>query len=212
MGKFLKILVWILVVGLLLAIAGLASYYGFPNFQTWVNNLLSNFKDKLNNNVSITESDSVQLQENVNMSQAKNNRTNMRNYPDISVRGISGTFNGEITKSGDSFMSFDTLENGDRAGMINLHSHLKEGQNTISLLISSLSPPSENDTSEYIQFVCGQLGIQDSDDISEIILSSQIMQLISAIETQEGNNNIDADENALQNAYNDYASKFGLNS
>lgn len=135
---------------------------------------------------------------------------NIRNLPDISVRGASGTFQGETTQSGDAFMSFDTPENGTRAGMINIHNHYASGQTDVTSLITSLSPPSENDTADYITAVATGLGVPPNADIGYIVNGPGMVTLANLIIKEEGNTNVDTDPEAVQNAYNDYSSKYSL--
>ena len=67
---------------------------------------------------------------------------------------------GKTTKEGASFESFDTLENGVRAGIKILKAYFsKYGLNTVRGIITRFAPSNENNTENYIKFVSTQLGV-----------------------------------------------------
>lgn len=65
------------------------------------------------------------------------------------------------------FCVFDTPENGLRAAMINLKSYRKIGVVTIADIVSRWAPPTENNTQNYIDFVCKKLGANISDEVEQ---------------------------------------------
>lgn len=78
------------------------------------------------------------------------NPFNIRYRRDIDWRGQVGTDG--------TFAVFDTDLNGIRAGMINMHTKfVRDGANTVRKLITILSPPSENPTEAYINFVASRV-------------------------------------------------------
>jgi hypothetical protein len=82
---------------------------------------------------------------------ADNNPFNIRPSTDrwLGATGIKYAQNGN-----GGFVTFDTLYNGVRAGMLNLKSYLSKGNNTISTIINTYAPPKDkNNTSKYIEHV-----------------------------------------------------------
>jgi len=74
---------------------------------------------------------------------------------------------GKKTKEGATFESFDTLENGIRAGLIILKAYFsKHNLKTIQGIISRFSPADENDTQNYINFVSDQMKIAPDETLS----------------------------------------------
>jgi hypothetical protein len=66
---------------------------------------------------------------------------------------------GEAAGADSDFESFDSLEDGIRAGAKNFVTHWRRGARTVRALIVEHAPDSENDTATYIAFVAGQLGV-----------------------------------------------------
>lgn len=65
----------------------------------------------------------------------------------------------------EGFCQFDTIENGLRAGMKDLHTkYVRDGLKTTRQIVSKYAPPTENDTAAYIEGVCSQLGLQPDED------------------------------------------------
>ena len=77
------------------------------------------------------------------------------------------------------FCVFDTPENGLRAAMINLKSYRKIGVVTIGDIVSRWAPPAENDTENYIAFVCNKLHKNRSDEIKQT--SEDLIALLQAM-------------------------------
>lgn len=65
------------------------------------------------------------------------------------------------------FCVFDTPENGIRAAMVNLKSYRKNGVVTIGDIVSRWAPPTENNTQNYIDFVCKKLGASASQEVEQ---------------------------------------------
>lgn len=92
---------------------------------------------------------------------------------------------GKVSPSPDpEFESFDTLENGIRAGAVNQMTHWKRGVRTVAELIELQAPPSENATPAYIAFVAGQLGVRTTQpiDLSDLRVLELFIAAIIAIE------------------------------
>lgn len=81
------------------------------------------------------------------------------------------------------FCVFDTPENGLRAAMINLKSYRKIGVVTIGDIVSRWAPPAENDTENYIAFVCNKLRKNRNDEIKQT--SEDFIALLQAMSIME---------------------------
>lgn len=88
-----------------------------------------------------------------------NNPLNIRYLSANNWKGQTGQQSG--------FCVFDTPENGIRAAMVNLKSYRKQGVVTIGDIVSRWAPPTENNTQNYIDFVCKKLGANISDEIEQ---------------------------------------------
>lgn len=77
------------------------------------------------------------------------------------------------------FCVFDTPENGLRAAMVNLKSYRKKGVVTIGDIISRWAPPTENNTQNYIDFVCKKLGVSASYEVEQT--ESEYIALLQAM-------------------------------
>lgn len=88
-----------------------------------------------------------------------NNPLNIRYSAANNWKGQTGQQSG--------FCVFDTPENGIRAAMVNLKSYRKKGVVTIGDIISRWAPPTENNTQNYIDFVCRKLGADASAEIEQ---------------------------------------------
>ena len=88
-----------------------------------------------------------------------NNPLNIRYSSANNWKGQTGQQSG--------FCVFDTPENGIRAAMVNLKSYRKQGVVTIGDIVSRWAPPTENNTQNYIDFVCKKLGANISDEVEQ---------------------------------------------
>ena len=77
-----------------------------------------------------------------------------RNNNPLNIRKSSQWFHGEVQGNDPEFKTFDSPENGIRAGAAILHTYFVHyGLNTITKVISRWAPPNENDTDAYIEAV-----------------------------------------------------------
>lgn len=60
------------------------------------------------------------------------------------------------------FCKFEDVQFGLRAGLIILRNYIRQGFNTPEKIINRYAPPSENDTFNYIKYVCSYAGISSS--------------------------------------------------
>ena len=126
-------------------------------------------------------------------------------------RGLSNNNPGNIELSSDSwigqvaggtdsrFCQFSSMAYGYRAMFVLLSNYIDKGYNTISLIINHWAPPSENDTTAYIQRVVSLSGIS----ATAVIDSSNgdsLTKLVSAISYQE--NGVPAVQSDVTDGYN----------
>lgn len=106
----------------------------------------------------------------------RNNPFNIRYNPLITWVGQESHTNG--------FCDFSTVHFGVRAAcLLLMRSYRRQGFLTIQEIISRFAPPSENNTSEYVQFVCHKLGIFPFDIPSQ----KDFPRLLHAMSIFEGN-------------------------
>lgn len=84
----------------------------------------------------------------------------IRNNNPLNIR-IGNTWLGEVSEPTDSdFEQFVSMKYGLRAGFVILRRYIRRyGRNTISKIISSWAPSSENNTQQYIRVVSSIVGI-----------------------------------------------------
>lgn len=101
-----------------------------------------------------------------------------RNNNPLNIRKTSIAWQGEKPTTG-SFEVFDTLQNGFRAGLKNILTHVSRGSNTIPKLVAVWAPPTENDTKAYIFSVLKTTGLPASTviDKTNIAVIAQAMAL-----------------------------------
>lgn len=88
----------------------------------------------------------------------KNNPLNIRYYLFNRWRGLCGSKRG--------FCEFTEVQYGVRAACILImRSYRKKGAKTIRQVVTRFAPPSENNTENYISFVCRQVGMSPDEEI-----------------------------------------------
>jgi hypothetical protein len=84
----------------------------------------------------------------------------------LNIRYLSANaFNGQIGNHG-GYGEYDTLQNGVRAGGLELDSYYRRGLNTITKIVSTWAPSTENNTGSYITDVSQRMGIAPSEPLS----------------------------------------------
>ena len=115
----------------------------------------------------------------------------IRNNNPLNIRRSDNAWKGKIpfSQSTDkSFEQFKTFVYGLRAGIINLRTHYKRGKNTISELVTTWAPPSENNTLEYVNFVSNQSAISA---YSPFVWNEQtVYKIVKAMATMEAGKDI----------------------
>jgi len=62
-----------------------------------------------------------------------------------------------------AFMTFGKTWQGIRAGVLDITNDISKGQNTLTKLINQYAPPTENDTTNYINTISKNLAIKPND-------------------------------------------------
>lgn len=92
---------------------------------------------------------------------------------------------GEVVPSRDvRFKQFKDMAHGYRAIFVNLSSYIRRGHNTIDKIIRRWAPPSENNTSSYINHVAQRTGINKDRVLtaSDYVALKEVAKAISRIE------------------------------
>ena len=92
------------------------------------------------------------------------------------------------------FETFPTAYDGLHAGMENvLHCQTMHGCKTISAIISRLSPPTENNTTQYTAHVCDGCGVQADEDY-DLTVVQNLVDISKGIVLEENGKNPYTDE------------------
>jgi hypothetical protein len=107
------------------------------------------------------------------------------------IRTTNIKWRGEITKPGDTFESYDTLENGIHAMYMNLQAYRNRGIKTIDRIINTWAPANDNNNVRaYIATVSNITKISPTDPLDLM----DYPHLISAMSKVEGNHFVTADQ------------------
>jgi hypothetical protein len=84
----------------------------------------------------------------------------IRNNNPFNIRKTAIKWQGKAAVSLDaSFETFTTVEQGIRAGALDIRGDIRKGKNTVRTLINEFAPPHENNTDAYINFVSKIVGV-----------------------------------------------------
>lgn len=110
----------------------------------------------------------------------------LRNRNPGNIRRSKVRYRDEVTPSRDpEFREFRTIEAGYRAMFVLLHTYrIKHGCTTLREMISRYAPPSENNTSAYVQRVASQSGI-DPDTTLDTLDGEQMRPIVEAMSAVE---------------------------
>ncbi len=127
---------------------------------------------------------------------SQNESRGLRNNNPGNLRLTSTTWSGEVKGKDSAFKSFATPEDGIRGIQTSLQKKAARGLNTITDIIKSYAPPSENDTKAYIASVEKSTGFHANEtlDISD---KQTTAKLIAAIIKHENGSNPFSDEKIL---------------
>lgn len=100
------------------------------------------------------------------------------------LRYIAGSnaFNGQTGQTASGIAIYDTLQNGCRAMYLQLQEYAEAGHDTLTSMITTYAPPSENDTATYIANVSAATGI---DPATELVWTSDGLPVCYAMIVQE---------------------------
>lgn len=90
----------------------------------------------------------------------------VKNNNPLNLRSSANKWKGEVTSSSDEFEVFESWVMGLRAGLKNMKTQIERGNNTIAKLVNVWAPPTENETENYIRYVCEKSGIDRDTKIS----------------------------------------------
>lgn len=125
----------------------------------------------------------------------------LRNNNPGNIRRSSQHFVGELTNSTDkSFKQFESMAYGYRALFkIIITYYTRYHLTTVEDIISRYSPPTENNTDVYIQYVSKRLGVQPNErmDLDDTRLFCDLIIAMTKMET-----GIDASEDEVIDGYN----------
>lgn len=115
----------------------------------------------------------------------------IRNNNPGNIRKSATAWQGKVGHDG-SFEIFDTAQNGIRAMAKIMLTKSGRGINTVSGLITSWAPPSENNTAAYIAYVANSMGVSATQalDLRDPTTMADLIDPI--IETENGYNPYDA--------------------
>lgn len=89
------------------------------------------------------------------------------------------------------FCRFDSAENGFRAAFLIIYRYQKVyGLTTVAQIISRWAPPSENDTSEYTNFVCHRMQCNPN-KVLDFYSSDEMCALVGAMAKMESGKEFD---------------------
>ena len=97
----------------------------------------------------------------------KATKRGLRNNNPFNLQKTGDKWQGKIPGNDSRFETFDSVENGIRAGIIDIVGDIaKDGKNTFAKLFEEFAPNHENDTTAYINFVSGVTGVKPNDQLN----------------------------------------------
>lgn len=114
-----------------------------------------------------------------------NNPLNIRYNPVNKWVGQIGEYKG--------FCRFRSMSYGIRAAYRLLNNYIKNGHNTLRDIITRWAPPTENKTSEYLQFVCSDVIIDPDEKLGHTSIHDYwtIIVILRAMATMESGQRFD---------------------
>ena len=101
------------------------------------------------------------------------------------IRDVGIAWEGR-TGSNSGFVTFATPELGVRALTRNLYTYQNRGLTSVRDMISTWAPPSENDTTGYVNFVAGQMGVDPDAPVNLSNNPALTQQMVGAMIQMEG--------------------------
>ena len=110
----------------------------------------------------------------------------IKNHNPGSIRLSSIKWEGEVAGKDKSFCTFESPEYGIRAiGVILINYQRKYNLDSISKMIHRYAPPNENNTEEYIDFVCKRVNVLPDEWVDVRTILSVMIKAIIKMENGE---------------------------
>ena len=119
----------------------------------------------------------------------------LRNNNPLNIRHNSDHFKGEIKGKDKSFKTFETMPYGYRAAFVTLGTYLSRGWNTIEKIVTKWAPPSESNTTGYIEKVAKYSGVPRAKELTAADGADFIL-IVAAMSAVE--NGVNADINQIK--------------
>jgi len=131
----------------------------------------------------------------------------IRNNNPLNIRLTDTDWQGKVLINNDgAFEQFISMEYGFRAALKTIETYIIEhGCNTIRAIISRWAPPNENNTENYIIFVCGKTGIGGNEPISNH--DKRLKEIVWAMAQMESGKGILDFKESLDKAFDDFEPK-----
>lgn len=108
----------------------------------------------------------------------------VRNNNPLNIRLSNNKWDGKVNGSDPAFEKFETPVYGFRAaGKILLNYQKLHGLTTIEQMINRFAPPSENETSSYIQHVAAELGVNANHPLQ--LTENTLAKMLHVMSTHE---------------------------
>ena len=108
----------------------------------------------------------------------------VRNNNPLNIRLSNNQWDGKVNGSDSDFEKFETPVYGFRAaGKILLNYQKLYALNTVEQMINRFAPPSENETSSYIQHVAAELGVNANQPIQ--LTENTLAKMLHVMSTHE---------------------------
>lgn len=117
-----------------------------------------------------------------------------RNFNPGNIRRSSIRYKGEKESTDAQFKQFESMAWGYRAIFVVLDTYrVKYGLNTLQEMINRYAPPSENNTTEYVNFVSRRSKVADISRV-DTLNDRQMVPIVTAIAAMENGSEPDADD------------------
>lgn len=116
------------------------------------------------------------------------------NFNPGNIRKSAVTYKGEKPSTDASFKQFISMAWGYRAMFVLLDTYrLKHGLNTLQSMLNRYAPPTENNTTEYINFVSSRTKIADISQV-DTRNEKQMIPIVAAMAKMENGKDPDMDD------------------
>lgn len=117
-----------------------------------------------------------------------------RNFNPGNIRLSRVKYRGEKPSTDAQFKQFETMAWGFRAVFVLLHTYqVRYGLNTLQEMLNRYAPPTENPTTEYVNFVSRRSKVADISRV-DTLNAQQMIPIVTAIAVMENGSEPDADD------------------